>query len=144
MHRRQHEVHVELQGFRYEGAFGSTAPDQAERQAAAAVVEVLPNKPRERELVRVMDDRGGDMREGESVCDAAIAELLVLGGRAGNGRLESPDGTKQIGRERDVVRREERLARASRAVVFVDEPRDVLDRDRIGILDERVLHAPAE
>jgi hypothetical protein len=144
VHRRQDEVCVELQGFRQERAFGPATANQPERQNATAVVEVLPKKPHEREVVRVMDDRRGDMRERESVCAPAIAKLLILGGRARNGRPESADGTKEVGRERDVVRREEWLEGAAGAVVFVNELRDMLARGRIRIRGQRVLHTPAE
>jgi len=96
------------------------------------MVEVLPEKPREGEVVHVVNDGGGDVGEREPVGAPAIAELLVLGGRARNGRREAADGAKQVGCEREVVRREERLARASGAIVFVDELLDLLAGRRNG------------
>jgi len=92
----------------------------------------------------MVNDGGGDVGEREPVGAPAIAELLVLGGRARNGRREAADGAKQVGCEREVVRREERLARASGAIVFVDELLDLLAGRRIGIFGKRVLDAPAE
>ena len=92
----------------------------------------------------MVNDGGGDVGEREPVGAPAIAELLVLGGRARNGRRETADGAKQVGCEREVVRREERLARASGAIVFVDELLDLLAGRRIGIFGKRVLDAPAE
>ena len=89
----------------------------------------------------MVNDGGGDVGEREPVGAPAIAELLVLGGRARNGRREAADGAKQVGCEREVVRREERLARASGAIVFVDELRDLLAGRRIGIFGKRVLDA---
>src|SRR5215813_950659 len=106
------------------------------------VVKMLPQESAEVKGVGVVDHRLGGVAQPVAMGYPALAQLIIFPAGDGESRVEPPQGTKGIGRERQVAGRGEARLIGVGVVIGKEEGDQELARRRIRVVRQRVYGSP--
>src|SRR5215471_10425178 len=114
-----------------------------EAEGAASIREVLTPEAPEAEMMLVVHHRFRRVGESAARPGPAMTELAVLASGAWEACIEAAPGSEELGRHRQIVRREEGVL-AVRGVPAGEVVDEELGRRRVRILGQRVHGAPSD